>query len=256
MDASGTVSVATNGTNSGVSRLATTPTIAGRFDLNDNDLVVDYTGTTVLPTIQALTASGRNDGAWNGVGINSSEAASHPAGATALGVAEASDVLGATGGVFSGQSVDGTTVLVKYTWYGDADFNGIVDFDDYVRTDGGFNFGLTGWINGDFDLNGSIDFDDYVLIDLGFNAQSGTLRRAQDYLSGDDRSMGGMNGHPALQMVVEHFNRFGNDYGSNFLAAVPEPAPVAIFTGGVTLVTLLRRRKRDSTELVVDVKRF
>jgi len=33
----------------------------------------------------------------------------------------------------------------------------------------------TGWNNGDFDGNGVIDFDDYVYIDLGFNTQSGTL---------------------------------------------------------------------------------
>jgi hypothetical protein len=66
-------------------------------------------------------------------------------------------------------------VLVKYTYYGDADFNGSVDFDDYVRIDQGFNFGLTGWLNGDFDGSGGVDFDDAVLIDLGFNLQTAPL---------------------------------------------------------------------------------
>jgi hypothetical protein len=50
-----------------------------------------------------------------------------------------------------------------------------VNFDDYVRTDSGFNNHLNHWINGDYDGNGQVNFDDYVLIDLAFNTQSGTL---------------------------------------------------------------------------------
>jgi len=73
-----------------------------------------------------------------------------------------------------------------------------VNFDDYVRTDNGFNNHLSGWLNGDFDLNGTVNFDDYVLIDLAFNTQSGTLGRALAYLDGSDRSGAGMN-DPALQ---------------------------------------------------------
>ena len=67
-------------------------------------------------------------------------------------------------------------LLIKYTWYGDTDFNGTVDFDDYSRTDSGFNAHKTGWLNGDFDDNGVVDFDDYSLIDLAFNTQGGALR--------------------------------------------------------------------------------
>jgi hypothetical protein len=40
---------------------------------------------------------------------------------------------------FGGQAIDNTAILVKYTYYGDTDFNGKVNFDDYVRTDSGFN---------------------------------------------------------------------------------------------------------------------
>jgi hypothetical protein len=91
---------------------------------------------------------------------------------------EASDYKGLYGpaATFAGQAIDTTAVLVKYTYYGDADFNGVVNFDDYSRTDAGFSGGKTGWINGDFDLNGTIDFDDYSLIDLAFNTQGGALR--------------------------------------------------------------------------------
>jgi hypothetical protein len=79
------------------------------------------------------------------------------------------------GALFDGETVDPTTVLVKYTYYGDTDFNGVVNFDDYSRTDAGFNGHKTGWLNGDFDGNGSINFDDYALIDLAFNAQTSAL---------------------------------------------------------------------------------
>jgi hypothetical protein len=78
-------------------------------------------------------------------------------------------------GTFDGYSPDSTAVLVKYTYYGDANFDGVVNFDDYVRTDVGFNTGLTGWSNGDFNYSDSINFDDYVLIDVSFNTQSGAL---------------------------------------------------------------------------------
>jgi hypothetical protein len=60
---------------------------------------------------------------------------------------------------------------VRYTRYGDADLNGVVDFDDYVRTDAGFNGNRTGWTNGDFNYDNGVDFDDYVLIDQGYNSQ-------------------------------------------------------------------------------------
>src|SRR5687767_3903361 len=75
-----------------------------------------------------------------------------------------------------GETIDTSAVLVKYTYYGDTNFNGVVNFDDYSRTDAGFNFGRSGWLNGDFDGNGSVNFDDYSLIDLAFNTQGSALR--------------------------------------------------------------------------------
>jgi hypothetical protein len=76
---------------------------------------------------------------------------------------------------FTGQTIDTTALLIKYTYYGDADFNGKVNFDDYVRTDAGFNNHRSGWLNGDYNYNDEVSFDDYVLIDLGFNTQGAPL---------------------------------------------------------------------------------
>jgi autotransporter-associated beta strand protein len=153
---------------------------SGKLDLFDNDLIVDYTAASQLATIQTLINTARAGGAWTGAGITSTTARNINAHNTTLGAMEAADfkTLYGAAATFGGQAIDTTAVLVKYTWYGDADFNGKVNFDDYVRTDNGFNNHLSGWLNGDFDGNGTVNFDDYVLIDLAFNTQGGVLRRA------------------------------------------------------------------------------
>jgi len=130
---------------------------------------------------------------------------------------------------------------VKYIYYGDTDFNGIVNFDDYVRTDNGLNNHLSGWINGDFDLNGSVNFDDYVLIDLAFNTQSGTLGRALSLLDGSGRAFDVRN-EPSLQRVASHLEEFGSSYARQFLAAVPEPASWNFAAATAWAAALCRRR--------------
>ena len=135
-------------------------------------------------------------------------------------------------------------LLVKYTFYGDADLNGVVDFDDYSRIDSGFSNGGTDWLHGDFDYNGQVDFDDYSRIDMAFNTQFRTLRRAMSYLNGEDRSDVGMN-LPALRMVQSHFEQFGIGYANSFLNAVPEPTSLAVLAlAGSILGSRSRRRLR------------
>jgi T5SS/PEP-CTERM-associated repeat protein len=248
----GRVVIPPNGTGAGTSRLNTltidgntTPT--GTLELNDNDLLVDYAAAgepSPLPTVQSQIVFARHGGAWDRPGITSAAAATQVAHATTLGIMEGSSfrqIYGPTATFSGGQSVDDTSILVKYSWYGDSDFNGTVNFDDYVRIDNGFNNHLSGWVNGDFDLNGAVNFDDYVLIDLAFNTQSGTLGRALSFLDGSDRSDDGMS-EPALRRARQHFEQFGSDYANHFLAAVPEPTGAA----GVVAMSLhaLRRRRR------------
>jgi autotransporter-associated beta strand protein len=148
----------------------------GTMDLQDNDLIV---GSATPPdTLLGYIRDARNGGAWDGTGLTSSVAKNNPQHNTTLGLLTGAEFTSAGGtGTFSGQSYDGSDSLIKYTYYGDSDFNGRVNFDDYVRTDNGFNNHLSGWLNGDFDGNGTVNFDDYVLIDLAFNTQSGTLGR-------------------------------------------------------------------------------
>jgi len=110
--------------------------------------------------------------------LRSTSAKVNPKHNTTLALLEATEyksLLG-PGAAFDGQPIDNTALLLKYTYYGDTDFNGAVDFDDYSRTDAGFNGHKSGWMNGDFDANGHVDFDDYSLIDLAFNTQGASLR--------------------------------------------------------------------------------
>ena len=148
-------------------------TNTGTIDVS-SALVFDYTGASPLTSLAAQVRSGYAFGAWGGPGINSAAARSDSVHSTGLGLLEGSAyhaIFGPTA-TFAGESFDNSTLLIGYTYYGDTDLNGVVNFDDYARIDSGFNNGRTGWINGDFDYNGVINFDDYALIDLAFNTQS------------------------------------------------------------------------------------
>jgi len=235
----GRVQVTPNGTDTGASRVGTLVMSGGTLDLNNNDMVVT-SGTYAAVATQIRNA--RNNGNWNGVGITSTTARNNAQHNTTLGVLKGSEYTAVNSGTFDGMAVAASDTLVKYTYYGDTDFNGKVNFDDYVRTDNGFNNHLSGWVNGDFDLNNQVNFDDYVLIDLAFNTQSGTLRRALSFIDGSDRSIAGMN-DPALRQVRDHLDDFGGDYANHFLAAVPEPSAL-LGSGVVSLLAMARRRRR------------
>ena len=62
-------------------------------------------------------------------------------------------------------------MLVRYTFYGDANLDGHVDGSDYSLIDNGALLHLTGWQNGDFNYDGVINGSDYTLIDNAYNTQ-------------------------------------------------------------------------------------
>ena len=65
-------------------------------------------------------------------------------------------------------SVDDTSVLVRYTRYGDANLDGLVNLDDFNRLAG--NFGSTSalWSEGDFTYDGRVNLDDFNRLAGGF----------------------------------------------------------------------------------------
>ncbi len=147
----------------------------GLVDLTNNDMIVQNVGSSGLSQLTALINQGYNAGHWNGTaGITSSTAAGLAN--TALGVELNSTAGGAALlSTFDGVSVANTDVLVKYTYYGDANLDGVVNGSDYTLIDNGFNNSLTGWHNGDFNYDGIVNGDDYTLIDNAFNTQAGPL---------------------------------------------------------------------------------
>ena len=171
-----TVTVAANGTDTGVSRVTDLSINAtGKLDLNNNDLIVDNGN---LAALTALVRSGMNlnGSIGNGPGIASTAAGANPNLTTSLGIAPNSE-LGYTS--FGGLAVDPNDVLIKYSYFGDSDLNGVVDtstdFDLYITglTSGG---SLGGWLYGDFDHNGIVDSStDFDLFITGLTGQTGSL---------------------------------------------------------------------------------
>ena len=171
----GLLSVRAGGTatlTSGGSKVLTATSLnvsgTGVLDLNDNDMIVDYAGASPLASIGNMLASGYAGGAWNGPGINSSFAAADNN--SALGYAEASELFSSFPATFSGQSVDNTAVLIKYTFYGDANLDGSVNLQDFNRLAG--NFGQAGkrWSQGDFNFDGTVNLIDFNKLAAHFGA--------------------------------------------------------------------------------------
>src|SRR5262249_9532093 len=104
---------------------------------------------------------GYNGGAWNNIGINSSVAAADATKSTAIGIGESATILGGGGGIFDGIAVDATALLLKYTYYGDANLSGNVDTIDFNIL--AASFAKTGkyWASGDFDWSTIVDTIDF-----------------------------------------------------------------------------------------------
>ena len=159
----------------------------GTLDLADNSLIVDYTGPSLLPQVRLALTGGYASGSWNGPGINSSTAATTPD--RALGYAEASDLFTTFPAPFAGQQVDDTSVLVRYTRYGDADLNRTVNLNDFNRL--AANFGQTPrrWSQGDFTFDGIVNLDDFNRLAANFGLTAGIAPViTQQGLAGPSRS--------------------------------------------------------------------
>jgi hypothetical protein len=143
----------------------------GVFNLTDNDAIIDYTGASPLSTVFGLVASGYSNATWFGTGaIHSSSAALFGSGRTGIGVAEATDLFSTFPATFSGQPIDNTAILLKYTFYGDTNLDGAVNLADFNRL--AANFGQTSrrWIHGDSDYNGSVNLPDFNRLAASFGS--------------------------------------------------------------------------------------
>ena len=143
-----------------------------KLNITNNAFIVR---TTPYATVYAKTVSGYNGFAWDGVGIYSSNAAADAGNFKyTVGVVDNADPFAGFTSYFS-HPLTGAETLGRFTYYGDADINGVVDGIDYFLIDNGSANALTGWTNGDFDYNGIVDGVDYFLIDNGFANQGPAL---------------------------------------------------------------------------------
>ena len=186
-------------------------TDAGRLDLADNAMVIHVTAgdpKETLSEVEGFIWSARGSaGDWLGAGLTSSSARDYRGGLTGLG-AILNDKGGTEGPVyteFGGEPVGLNSILVKYTWNGDANLDGVVNADDYFLIDSGYITQKRGWYNGDFNYDGMVNADDYFLIDSGFIGQTGVLS------------------------------------GRRMVAAVPEPGALTVLAAGA-LGLMTRRR--------------
>jgi autotransporter-associated beta strand protein len=139
---------------------------AGRFDLTNNAVVVDYTSFSPLATLAAQIRSGYASGAWTGNGITSSIAAATPG--HGVGFGEASQVFSLFPANFAGQLVDSTSVLMRYTLRGDANLDQSVNIADFSALAANFN-SAGSWARGDFDYDGLVGIGDFSVLASNFN---------------------------------------------------------------------------------------
>jgi hypothetical protein len=184
---------------------------AGNLDVNTAKVVVDYTGSgSAAGSVRTALIAGFNGGDWNGAtGIKSTAAFGDANDLHAIGYADNADLGVANWPDAGGQAVPASSVLVKYTYYGDADLNGKVDADDYFRIDSNYNKSgdaVKKWVNGDFNYDDQINGDDFMLIDQAYAGQG-----------------------LALSVAISGVN------------AVPEPASIGML--GLGALALGRRRR-------------
>ncbi|MCY2954359.1 MAG: hypothetical protein NTU53_20705 [Planctomycetota bacterium] len=148
----------------------------GMLDLGGNELIVGIAGTPPRDSLdprQALLFQLSNYIA--DARITTTEVSPVPFKGLGATVLSPSRQAAAETGTIDPLSIDEFAVLVKYTWNGDANLDGMVNADDYFQIDSGFIAQKKGWYNGDFNYDNVVNADDYFLIDSAFIGQSGPL---------------------------------------------------------------------------------
>lgn len=180
----------------------------GLLDMKNRDLVIHNAS---YATIHAMLASGFNGGGWDGThGITNTPSSVF---GTTVAIASGDDYINYIGNsTFDGVTVASTDVLLKVTYYGDLNMDGIVDGND------------VGYFTALYDPNAAV---------------------AAPYVLGDLTYTGVVDGN-----AVGYFTAFfdpNNPYpGATGLASggpVPEPASLGLLTIGGALLMLRKSRK-------------
>jgi hypothetical protein len=129
------------------------------LDLTNNSMIVDYTAPvgTLVDDTRANLLAGR---------LVSSAADT----SRVLGYGD-NALLGFSS--FAGQSVDSSSLLIKFTYAGDSDLDGDVDVGDLGTLASAWQTAGV-WTGGDFDYNGTIDVNDLGMLASNWQAGVGS----------------------------------------------------------------------------------
>ncbi len=179
----------------------------GKLDLANNTLLINYTGATPVSQIRAYLAAGFNSGNWDGAaGIDSSTAHSDATMQTALGYND-----------------NGSSITVKYTYYGDDNLDGVVNAADFqMLLDGLVATNANSWTQGDYTYDGHVDLgNDFNLFLINYLSQGNALGDLAPIVAGD--------------------SNLSSSQRATLLALVPEPSTIVVMA---PLLACLRRRRR------------
>ncbi len=156
----------------------------GYINLNDGGMIVQAMSESALRVLIVTGRGGTDFGnaTWNGAGINSSAAAQD--GITyAIGYVPNTRLpqLGHSSYTsFMGQTVDSSSVLIRYTLAADTNLDGTVNSDDVTVIGLNYNSVGTGdWYMGDLDYDGACDSDDVTALGLLYDPNSPPLSLPQ-----------------------------------------------------------------------------
>ncbi len=136
-------------------------TDAGKLDLTNNVLLINYASLSdPIAAIQQDVVGGYNSGAWNGAGIDSSQAAANTG--YDLGYADSADP-------GNPASLGLNQIKVTYTLAGDANLDEKVNGADFAILSTNFNQAVAGWDAGDFNYDFKANGADFAMLAGNFN---------------------------------------------------------------------------------------
>ena len=179
---------------------------SSHLDLTNNALAI---GQTALSSIKAFIISGYAIDSWNGTGINCSTAAAVAGDSTnlhktGLGYAQASTI--GAGSTFFGQPINSSSVLVRYTFLGDANLDGTVNALDFNALANNYgNASNPNWVQGNFDYNTTVDSNDFALLAANYGQampSSGEAAPMAMFAPQSSQSLGALVPEPGVMPVI------------------------------------------------------